>query len=313
MAASVKTRVRYAERSPRLEPGAGRAAARAPDGGAGLGSPGGGDRGRWPGATARAEEPPVRDPAPSAEVAGTARLGAGRAGARPCEPSGARSASCSSRAPASARRCLGWCWRPIRTRSRTPSTRPGCRRPLPHRLPLCGRRRAGRGLPAGANLVQVKDIQLASQSIRSSRHDPGRARRHPRDRPDPGAGRAVLHPDPGRSRRRDRQGRAAAGRRGARLGTALQRGAGRLLLRRRQPQQALARPRSGAARGPRRAAPPARARRRADRELQARRDGEMGPRLRRRCCSRASRAWSIAGSAASATTGRWAASRATTR
>ena len=112
-------------------------------------------------------------------------------------------------------------------------------------------------------------------------HDPGRAGRHPGDRPHPRAGRAVLHADPGRSRRRDRQGRAAARRRGAGLGAALQRGRRRVLFRRRQPQQALARPRPRPARGPRRAAADARARGRAGRELQAGGDGEMGPGLRR--------------------------------
>ena len=109
---------------------------------------------------------------------------------------------------------------------------------------------------------------------------PGRARRHQGHRPDPRSGRPLLHDDPVRPRRRGHQARAAAGRRGARLGPAVPRRR-RQLLHRRQPQQArhLARHRqAGRARG---AAALARRRRRADRELQARRNGEMGPRLPR--------------------------------
>ena len=56
----------------------------------------------------------------------------------------------------------------------------------------------------------------------------------------------------------------------------------RQLLHRRQPQQALDRARYRQARGPRRAAAPARGGRRAGRELQARLDGALGPRLRGR-------------------------------
>ena len=256
-----------------------------------------------------------RDPPASAANGRPNRRGAARAGARASRTQRRHirdAAAGQSQSPPPDGRA--WCWRPIPTRSRMRSTRPVCRwaafqsiAPMPPMTcwprPICPMQECS--MPLASSLIAIPISGISPMN--------------------PGAldgilvidltrvlGRAVLHPDPGRSRRRDRQDRAAPGRRGARLGAALQRGAGRLLFRRRQPQQALARPRSGEAPGPRGAAPAARARRRPDRELQARRHGAVGPRLPRRCSPRASRAWSIAGSAASAPTGRWAAIRATT-
>ncbi len=116
--------------------------------------------------------------------------------------------------------------------------RPACRRVSKH-VPLCAGRRPRRGPPADDGPLTPDGRGSRSRSPRG----------HYRDRPHPGAGRAVRHPGPGRPRRRDHQGRAAAGRRGARLGPALRCRPGRFLLHRHQPQQALARPRSRA--GPR--------------------------------------------------------------
>ncbi len=114
-------------------------------------------------------------------------------------------------------------------------------------------------------------------------HEPRRPRRHSRARPDARPRGALLHPDPGRPRRRGDQGRTAAGRRGARLGAAVRRGGRRFVLHRHQSQQALARPRPRPARGARGAAPSPGARRRPDRELQAGRHGEDGASATRTC------------------------------
>ena len=77
----------------------------------------------------------------------------------------------------------------------------------------------------------------------TGRQGPGeirrRARRHQGHRPDPRARRPLLHDDPVGPRRRGDQDRAAAGRRGARLGPAVPRRR-RQLLHRHQPQQARA-------------------------------------------------------------------------
>ena len=117
-------------------------------------------------------------------------------------------------------------------------TRPSHPRILSRRTPTLQERIHAHG-PSRRNTVARAPVRSASSTTLECSHA-WTARRHPRPRPDPRPGRAVLHADARRHGRRRRQGRAARHRRrDARLGLA-----GRLhqrrehLLHEHQPQQA---------------------------------------------------------------------------